>query len=143
MWRILRDEEGAAYTLSYVMVIPVFLLLMCVIVETTLFMTAKIFYDNDADLSLLKDKTIAILGYGSQGHAQAQNLRDSGCNVIIATHHLNETPEEGHTLQICANGSAGPGSSASCGAVGSSAIRRTQDFHRLSRRRLAVTALTG
>ena len=46
-------------------------------------MTAKIYYDNDADLSLLKDKTIAILGYGSQGHAQAQNLRDSGCNVII------------------------------------------------------------
>ena len=46
-------------------------------------MTAKIFYDNDADLARLKDKTIAILGYGSQGHAQAQNLRDSGCNVVI------------------------------------------------------------
>ncbi len=47
-------------------------------------MVAKIYYDNDADLSLLKDKTIAIIGYGSQGHAQAQNLRDSGCNVVIA-----------------------------------------------------------
>jgi ketol-acid reductoisomerase len=46
-------------------------------------MTAKIYYDDDADLSLLSDKTIAILGYGSQGHAQAQNLRDSGCNVVI------------------------------------------------------------
>jgi ketol-acid reductoisomerase len=46
-------------------------------------MPAKIYYDNDADLSVLKDKTIAILGYGSQGHAQAQNLRDSGCNVIV------------------------------------------------------------
>ncbi len=46
-------------------------------------MAAKIFYDNDADLSHLKGKTIAILGYGSQGHAQAQNLRDSGCEVII------------------------------------------------------------
>ena len=46
-------------------------------------MTAKIYYDNDADLARLKDKTIAILGYGSQGHAQAQNLRDSGCNVIV------------------------------------------------------------
>ncbi|MCS5574825.1 MAG: ketol-acid reductoisomerase, partial [Pseudomonadales bacterium] len=46
-------------------------------------MAATIFYDTDADLSLLKDKTIAILGYGSQGHAQAQNLRDSGCNVVI------------------------------------------------------------
>jgi ketol-acid reductoisomerase len=46
-------------------------------------MPAKIYYENDADLSLLKNKTIAILGYGSQGHAQAQNLRDSGCKVII------------------------------------------------------------
>ena len=46
-------------------------------------MAVTIYYDDDADLSLLKDKTIAILGYGSQGHAQAQNLRDSGCNVII------------------------------------------------------------
>jgi ketol-acid reductoisomerase len=46
-------------------------------------MPAKIYYDNDADLSVLKGKTIAILGYGSQGHAQAQNLRDSGCSVII------------------------------------------------------------
>jgi len=47
-------------------------------------MAATIYYDNDADLSLLKDKTIAILGFGSQGHAQALNLRDSGCNVIIS-----------------------------------------------------------
>lgn len=46
-------------------------------------MAVKIYYDDDANLALLKDKTIAILGYGSQGHAQAQNLRDSGCNVII------------------------------------------------------------
>ena len=47
-------------------------------------MPAKIYYDKDADLSLLKNKTIAILGYGSQGHAHAQNLRDSGCKVIVA-----------------------------------------------------------
>jgi ketol-acid reductoisomerase len=46
-------------------------------------MAATIYYDNDADLSLLKNKTIAILGYGSQGHAQAQNLRDSGLKVIV------------------------------------------------------------
>jgi ketol-acid reductoisomerase len=46
-------------------------------------MPAKVYYDDDANLALLKNKTIAILGYGSQGHAQAQNLRDSGCNVII------------------------------------------------------------
>ena len=47
-------------------------------------MPAKIYYDKDADLSVLKNKTIAILGYGSQGHAQAQNLRDSGCTVIVS-----------------------------------------------------------
>jgi len=47
-------------------------------------MAATTYYDKDADLSLLKDKTIAILGYGSQGHGHAQNLRDSGCNVIVA-----------------------------------------------------------
>jgi ketol-acid reductoisomerase len=46
-------------------------------------MPAKIYYDDDADLSALKGKTIAILGYGSQGHAHALNLRDSGCTVVI------------------------------------------------------------
>ncbi len=46
-------------------------------------MPATIYYDTDTDMSVLKDKTIAILGYGSQGHAQAQNLRDSGCNVVV------------------------------------------------------------
>ena len=46
-------------------------------------MAATIYYENDADLSHLKGKTIAILGYGSQGHAQAQNLKDSGCDVVI------------------------------------------------------------
>jgi ketol-acid reductoisomerase len=43
----------------------------------------KAYYDQDADLSLLQDKTIAVIGYGSQGHAHAQNLRDSGCTVVI------------------------------------------------------------
>ncbi len=46
-------------------------------------MAAKMYYDQDAELSLLKGKTIAIIGYGSQGHAQAQNLRDSGCDVVV------------------------------------------------------------
>jgi ketol-acid reductoisomerase len=45
---------------------------------------AKLYYDNDADLAHLAGKKIAIIGYGSQGHAQAQNLRDSGVNVIVA-----------------------------------------------------------
>ncbi len=42
-------------------------------------MPAKIYYDKDADLAVLKNKTLSILGYGTQGHAHAQNLRDSGC----------------------------------------------------------------
>lgn len=45
---------------------------------------AKIYYDSDADPALLDGKVIGIIGYGSQGHAQAQNLRDSGCQVIVA-----------------------------------------------------------
>ncbi len=44
---------------------------------------ARIFYGQDCDLSLLEGKTIAIIGYGSQGHAHALNLKESGCNVII------------------------------------------------------------
>ena len=44
---------------------------------------ATIFYEHDANPEALKGKTIAILGYGSQGHAQAQNLRDSGYKVIV------------------------------------------------------------
>ena len=43
----------------------------------------KVFYDSDADLSLLDGKTVAVIGYGSQGHAHANNLRDSGVNVVV------------------------------------------------------------
>ena len=46
-------------------------------------MAAKIFYQEDCNLSLLEGKKIAIIGYGSQGHAHALNLKDSGCDVII------------------------------------------------------------
>lgn len=45
---------------------------------------AEMYYDKDGDLSLLKRKRLAIIGYGSQGHAQAQNLRDSGLEVMVA-----------------------------------------------------------
>ncbi len=47
-------------------------------------MKATRFYEKDGDLSLLKGKKIAIIGYGSQGHAHALNLRDSGLDVIVA-----------------------------------------------------------
>ena len=45
---------------------------------------AELFYDDDADLSIIQGKKVAIVGYGSQGHAHAQNLRDSGVEVVIA-----------------------------------------------------------
>lgn len=51
---------------------------------------AKMYYDKDADLGVLKGTKVAIIGYGSQGHAQAQNLRDSGVDVIVA--ELTGTP---------------------------------------------------
>ena len=44
----------------------------------------KMYYDQDADLDIFKGKKIAVIGYGSQGHAQAQNLRDSGVEVIVS-----------------------------------------------------------
>src|SRR6478752_10159966 len=46
-------------------------------------MPAKIYTDKDADLGLFKGKTLAVLGFGSQGHAHALNLKDSGAKVII------------------------------------------------------------
>jgi ketol-acid reductoisomerase len=51
---------------------------------------AKIYYDKDANINILKGKQIAIIGYGSQGHAQAQNLRDSGLEVIVS--EIPDTP---------------------------------------------------
>ena len=50
-------------------------------------MAARIFYQQDCDLNLLKDKTVAIIGYGSQGHAHALNLRDSGVKVIVGLYN--------------------------------------------------------
>ena len=62
-------------------------------------MAAKVFYEHDANPNALKGKTIAILGYGSQGHAQAQNLRDSGYKVIVGL-----DPERGSAQQARADG---------------------------------------
>ena len=64
---------------------------------------AKVYYDRDADLSFLNGKTIAILGYGSQGHAHAQNLRDSGASVIIGLHDgsRSKAKAEADDFEVC------------------------------------------
>jgi len=63
---------------------------------------ANLYYDDDADLSLLHGKTVAILGYGSQGHAHALNLRDSGVNVVVGlreeSHSRGAAEAEGLTV---------------------------------------------
>ncbi|MCR5656492.1 MAG: ketol-acid reductoisomerase [Butyrivibrio sp.] len=55
---------------------------------------ARIFYQEDCNLSLLEGKTIAIIGYGSQGHAHALNLKESGCNVIIGLYEGSKSKEK-------------------------------------------------
>jgi ketol-acid reductoisomerase len=47
-------------------------------------MAIKVYYDKDADLSIIQSKKVAIVGYGSQGHAHALNLKDSGVDVVVA-----------------------------------------------------------
>jgi len=69
----------------------------------------KVYYDADADLGLIKDKKIAIVGYGSQGHAHAQNLRDSGVSdVAIALRAGSATAKkaEGAGFQVMTNADA-------------------------------------
>jgi len=67
---------------------------------------AKIYYDKDANLDLFKSKTIGIIGFGSQGHAHAQNLRDSGCQVVVAelpgTEAWEEAKKAGFEVAIAA-----------------------------------------
>jgi len=57
---------------------------------------AEIFYDKDADLALIQSKKVAIVGYGSQGHAHAQNLRDSGVEVTIALKEGSKSVQKAH-----------------------------------------------
>ena len=44
---------------------------------------ANIYYDADANLELIQQKRVAVIGYGSQGHAHALNMQDSGCNIVV------------------------------------------------------------
>src|SRR5450631_1099965 len=57
-------------------------------------MAAKIYHDKDADLKYLKDKTVAIIGYGSQGHAHALNLKDSGVKVVVGLYAGSKSAKE-------------------------------------------------
>ena len=61
---------------------------------------AQIFYDKDADLALLRATKVAIIGYGSQGHAHALNLRDSGVNVCIGLHPGSRSRERAEAAKL-------------------------------------------
>jgi ketol-acid reductoisomerase len=56
-------------------------------------MPAKVYTDKDADLGIFRDKTLAVIGYGSQGHAHALNLKDSGCKVLIGLYAGSKSAE--------------------------------------------------
>ena len=64
--------------------------------------TDDIFYDDDADLATLEGKTVAILGYGSQGHAHALNLKDSGVDVVVGLRpdSSSRAEAEGQGLEV-------------------------------------------
>ena len=55
---------------------------------------AKMYYENDADLSYVQDKTIGVIGYGSQGHAHSLNLKDSGMDVMVGLYEGSKSKEK-------------------------------------------------
>ncbi|TDP94504.1 ketol-acid reductoisomerase [Leucobacter luti] len=71
---------------------------------------AEMYYDADADLSIIQGKKVAVVGYGSQGHAHAMNLRDSGVEVVIAlkegSKSIQKAEEAGFTVKTVAEASA-------------------------------------
>src|SRR6185369_12574185 len=71
-------------------------------------MSAKVYSDKDADLGFLKNKTLAVLGFGSQGHAHALNLKDSGCKVIIGLYEGSKSKPvaEQHGFKVYETGEA-------------------------------------
>jgi len=60
----------------------------------------KAYYDNDASLDLLKEKKIAVLGFGSQGHAHSLNLKESGMNVVVGATSLPIGPLAGGSIEL-------------------------------------------
>jgi ketol-acid reductoisomerase len=72
-------------------------------------MPVKIYYDSDADLAVLQGKTVAVIGYGSQGHAHALNLKESGVNVIVGLRKgksWDAAENDGHTVMPVAEAAA-------------------------------------
>ncbi|HTB80342.1 MAG TPA: ketol-acid reductoisomerase [Opitutaceae bacterium] len=71
-------------------------------------MPAKVYTDQDADLGVFKNKTLAVLGYGSQGHAHALNLKDSGCKVLIGLYpgSKSRAVAEQHGFEVVDTGEA-------------------------------------
>jgi len=71
-------------------------------------MPAKVYTDKDADLGVFKNKTLAVLGYGSQGHAHALNLKDSGCRVLIGLYPESKSRAvaEQHGFEVLDTGEA-------------------------------------
>jgi len=94
----------------------------------------KTYYDQDADLSVLKDQTIAIIGYGSQGHAHAQNLRDSGMRVIVG-----QRPG-GANYQLAKEHGFAPMSAAEAAAKGDMIMILVPDQHQARLYREAIQA---
>ena len=63
----------------------------------------KIYYQQDCNLAKLNDKTVAIIGYGSQGHAHALNLKDSGVNVIVGLYEGSKSWAKADIIMILIN----------------------------------------
>src|SRR5215212_676355 len=71
-------------------------------------MPAKVYTDNDADLNVLRDKTLAVIGFGSQGHAHALNLKDSGLDVVVGLYEGSKSVDQARAagLEVLPNARA-------------------------------------
>ena len=64
---------------------------------------AKLYHEEDADISLIQGKKVAIIGYGSQGHAHALNLKDSGVDVKVGLHEVQRLARQSQSRRSCRN----------------------------------------